>query len=334
MHDTATTVRHTISRRLLGGGLGAAVLLAVIVVAATAGQSTARHAASRPSRHERLAFTVATRMLADVVLPTGSVPVPSRKASGGSVVLRYPVDRLFFAAQIDRHQFWTTPASPLEVIASVKQHRPAGAKLSGSGSSGVLGQPAANAFIAFALPKIDSRVLGVRQIAIDAIDTRRGRTAVRVDSEVQYLAPRKPDQAIPRSARWLQITMRNASFSDGYPPNTGRVLLSTIVSKPSLVRQIAGWVNALPFAGNFTGAAFSCGLAFGTDSFTFRATATGQVLGLVSEAPITPTTPDPCLDGDLWIRGHPQPDLADGGVLLHRTDALLRINLTAEPHPR
>jgi hypothetical protein len=334
MHDTATIVRHTISRRLFGGGVGAVVLLAVVVVAVTAGRSTARQTGSRSSRHERVAFTVATRMLSDVVLPSASIRASSEKASGAGNTLRYPIDRLFFADQVDRAEYWTTDASPADVIASVKRHRPAGAKVSGSGSSGVLGQPAANAFIAFALPRIDSRVLGLRQIAIDAIDTRTGRTAFRVDSEVQYLAPRKPGQAIPRSARWLRITMRNASFSDGHPPNTGRILLSTIVSKPSLVRQIAGWVNALPFAGNLAGAAFNCGLAFGTDTFSFRARADGPVLGLVREAPITPTTPDPCLDGDLWIRGHPQPDLADGGVLLHRTDSLLRINLTAEPHPR
>jgi hypothetical protein len=279
MHDTATIVRHTIATRLVRGGLGAVVLLAVIVVAVAAGQSTARQTASRPSRHERVASTVATRMLSDVVLPSGSIRASSEKVSGAGNTLRYPIDRLFFADQVDRPQYWTTHASPAAVIASVKQHRPAGARLSGSGSSGVLGHPAANAFSAFALPRIDSRVLGVRQIAIDAIDTRSGRTAVRVDSEVQYLAPRKPDQAIPRSARWLQITMRNASFSDGYPPNTGRVLLSTIVSKPSLVRQIAGWVNALPFAGNLAGAAFSCGLAFGTDTFTFRARAGGPCSG-------------------------------------------------------
>jgi hypothetical protein len=148
---------------------------------------------------------------------------------------------------------------------------------------------------------------------------------VRVDAEVQYLAPRTSAQRIPVTARVLQITRAR--------PGANTPQLVRTVTGSANLHRIAADIDALPFGGNWRGVGFSCpaGLIVPFDTFTFRATVSGAVLARFSEAADIPTTIDPCALASLTVRGHRLPAIVEGGRLLLEVDQLLMLHLTAHP---
>jgi hypothetical protein len=290
------------------------VVIGCLLVFASAVAVRALTPAQVASANRIKAVAAAERVLGEVVLPAGSTEVTKVPTSSG--LASQPFLRLLFAAQIDRHAFWTPDASPSAVIASVTAHLSPGAKPDGSGHGG------SERFAAFTLPRIEPAVLAVRQLVIEAISLPNGTTAVRADGEVQYIAPRPRSEQVPRAARVLKITMTD---------NSPKPLLSLTVTNRARIRQIARLVNALPFAGNWQGIAFSCPASSAsatTDTFVFRAASDGPALARVTESAATPSTSQGCLSTTLTIRGHRQPELMDGGVLLHKAGSLLGVKLT------
>ena len=242
-----------------------AVIGAIAVRAAPPGQVT--------SANRLAAISEADRLLGDVVLPVGSAPVTLSR-SGATGVLAQPSERLFFAAQVDRHAFWTTDAAPKAVIASVRAHLPAGAKRLAFGFGG------GEVFASYGLPMIDRKALALRQIVVDAVRLANGTTAVRADGEVQYIAPRTEQQQIPPQAQLLQITVSNSS---------PRPLLAVSLTNRSRISEIANLVDDLPFGGNWSGVAFSCpgfSPAEPVVTFSFRSAPGGTVLASLERAAV------------------------------------------------
>jgi hypothetical protein len=266
----------------------------------------------------RAAVAAADALLNGVVLPADARPQAS-EPSGDA----HPLELFFYAAEVDRHAFWTTGAAPAAVIASVGAHLPPGARSTGSGSSS--GNGSSGVFVSYALPIVDPSALGPRALIIDAVTLPGGITGVRVDAVVRYLAPRLPSQRIPHAARLLDI--RTAFGS--------RVLRSLTVTRISQVRRIAAVVDTLPFAGGLKGIALPCPFipAAPIVTFTFRAAATRPALAAVTEAADTPAGASPCTLTTLTIRGRRDPPLLEGGVLLHRAGAILGVTLTSTITP-
>lgn len=290
-----------------------AALLAVAGLLAAAVAVSAASPVQVTRAHRRVAVRVADQLLTSVVLPPGVTKV-SAEPVGDAHQLASPMFGGFFAAEIDRHAFWTTSAAPDAVIASFNAHLPGGAKPLGSGSGG------GSVFAAYVLgPAAHSFTPGFRQVVVDAVTLANGTTGVRADAEVRYVAPRLASQQVPGNARVLEVTKR----SQGSAP-----VISVTITRHSEVRRIAAMVNALPFAGKFSGS-FSCPY-FGdpVDTFTFRADPRGRVLARVSESAYTPAEASPCALTSLSIRGHHEPGLMDGGVLLRQAGSLLGLRLT------
>ena len=286
-----------------------AVIGAIAVRAAPPGQVV--------SADRRAAISEADQLLGSVVLPAGSTSVTLSR-SGAARSLAQPSERLFFAAQVDRDGFWMTDAAPSAVIASVRAHLPPGAKRLGYGFGG------GEVFASYGLPRIDRRALALRQIVVAADAVGDGSTAVRVDGEVQYIAPRTEQQQVPPQAQLLQITIAD---------NSPRPLLSLTITNHSRIEQIANVVDQLPFGGNLSGVAFSCGPGVVSPDdplvkFSFRAAPGGAVLATLSEPEQTPTYADPCATTTLTVSGHREPMPMQGGVLLRRVGALLGVKLT------
>lgn len=293
-------------RRVVLSSIAILVVLSVAVGARAAAPGAAAFA------NRQAAVRAARGLLGDVVLPAGAIEVSEKTA-------RVPlVERLFLAAQVDRHAFWRTDASPSAVIDTVGRYLPAEAKLSGSGSGFAPGS--SSAFAVYTFPRSDQAALGIRQLVVDAVEASHSSTVVRADGQVQYLAPRRADQRIPPRARVLDVTIT---------PDTGKPLLSLTVTRLSLIRRIAALVNGLPFAGNLSGVGFSCPIfpSTPTDTFTFRASANGRALAEVTELAATPTYIDPCETTTLRINGRLEPPLMEGGALLRRAGSLLHVNL-------
>ena len=134
------------------------------------------------------------------------------------------------------------------------------------------------------------------------------RDGVHADTWVQYIAPRPYAQRVPARARILDITVTEGK----------RLVKSRAVTNAVTVRRIAALVDRLPFAGG-PDVAVSCpGAALDApfDVFRFRASPAARAIATVSMWSGTPDTGDPCSASSLWIRGHSQRALADGGLLL------------------
>jgi hypothetical protein len=247
-----------------------------------------------------------------VALPAGTTSIPQEPA-GDAHQLATPVIAAFFAAEVDRHSFWTTSASPGATVASFRSHLPSGAKLVTATSSGGSGSAA------YALGTTRRFVVGPEQVMLSAVTLADGLTGVRADAQVRYLSPRSRSQRVPVSARLVEVTKADIG---------AKPLLSLMVTRPAVVRMLARQVDGLPFVGRSSGV-FSCP-SFGgpIDTFVFRATRDGPALARVSESAFTPTFPTPCATTTLTIRGHRLTPLLEGGILLKRASKLLGVRLT------
>ena len=283
------------------------------------GAASATSPAQVQRANRQAAVSAGDQLLGEVVLPAGATQVPTEPAGDD-----HQLDRAnalsFFAAAVDRHRFWTTTASAGAVVGSIETHVPAGAKATGSGYSGT------TMFVSYSLPAVDAPALGPRILSVDAVKLGDGSTGVRVDAIVRYSAPRLPAQRMPAQARVLAI----ATKPSPYGPSPSPPLESPLtITKRSEVRRIAAIVDGLPFVA-FNGVAISCPAMLPAPivTFTFRATPEGPVMATVTEAANTPTGADPCFTAGLTIRGHREPGLLEGGMLLREAGAIAGVKLT------
>jgi hypothetical protein len=286
--------------------------LLVGVSALTVGNGGAAPAHQGVAANRQAAVAEAGRLLTAVVLPAGSTAV-AQDPAGDTYSLATPFIGAFFAAEVDRHAFWTTSASPAAAVALFQAHLPPGAKLvssiSGGGSAGA----------AYAIGTTRLFVVGPVQVMLNAVTLITGLTGIRADAQVRYVSPRLPSQRVPLSARLVQVTKADIG---------AKPLVSLVVTQRAIVWRLARLVNALPFVGTHAGV-FSCP-SFGgpIDTFIFRARPAGPPLATVSESAYTPTDPSPCASTTLVVRGHRLNSLLEGGILLKRASRLLGVRLT------
>jgi hypothetical protein len=297
------------------------VLLGLVVLAGAAAALAAQDAA--PTSHwvapnRRAAEIEARRLLADVVLPAGArrlTGAPDDHRPADDYFLHTPWVGAIFAAEVHRHAFWKTSASPSVVIASFQSHPPAGAKPGQSFTDG--GADGA----AFELGTRRRFVIGPQQLGVTAVRLRGGMTGVRVDAVVRYLSPRPASERVPAAVRLVQVTKART----GEKPSVSRV-----VTRHRLVLALARVVDSLPFAGRSPGS-LGCPADNGvpTVTFVFRARPHGPQLAQLSELADTPVYPfSPCRLTSLTINGKRLPLLLDGGILLKRAGNLLGVTLT------
>ena len=291
--------------------VGIAGVAAVIAVAATPVQ--VRHA------NQTAAVSAAAQMLGEVVLPAGSNPVPSEPA-GDEYLLAHPFEVPIFAAEVDRHEFWTTTASPKAVIASFEANLPAGAQRSPVGYSG----PKRHVCDLLAA---DRRRADARSAEHSASTRSSCRTGPRESERMPRFATRRrvcPTQRIPPQARVLDVTEANSHSSP---------LLSLTVHQPragpahrvdrrrSPVRRVVARRGVLV-----------PGLDDRADRHVYLpGVLDGPALAQVTEPSDWPTIAEPCFITTLSIRGHREPGLLEGGKLLRGAGAILGVKLTTRP---
>jgi hypothetical protein len=281
------------------------VLVAALVVAGVVGVAEAASPKQVAQANRALAIGNGDQLLDGLVLPSGATQV-RKEPSGDAGQLERGDAALWYAAEVDRVRFWVTSATPAAVISSVGAHVPKGAA---SGGIGWSGSPDASSFESWSLPTVDGGRLGERLLDVEAVQLTDGETGVRADAWVQYAAPRPYAQRVPAQARILDITVTRDA----------KLVSSRELTNTAAVRRIAAVADALPFVGG-PDVAIACPELGGPDerfdTLRFRASPGGRALATVSMWSSTPNTGDPCEASSLWIRGHSQRSLADGGVLL------------------
>lgn len=292
-------------------------LVAVMVAVLSVGVSRAATPAAVAGANRALAIRTADGLIDSLALPSDAAQ-SAAEPGGDHGELARGVSFLFYRDEVDRVRFWLTAVPPSQVLSSIAAHVPAGATHNGRGWEG---GPDFDSFQSWSLPTIDPADLGQRLLAVRAAALANGQTGVRADMWIQYLAPRPAAQRVPAQARVLDITVTQ--------PPSGKIVRSLQVTNVRTVRRIAAVIDGLPLAGG-PNIAISCPV-FPSDTrfetFRLRATATGTTLATVGLYAATPDTGDPCADASLWIRGHRQAPLADGGVLLGQASAILQVKL-------
>jgi hypothetical protein len=268
-------------------------------------------AAARERANRRAAGRDAARLLAGVVLPAGATPSPVNP-TGGAHWLSQPGDAPAGVKLIDRHAWWTVPAAESEVGAFVQRHPPRGSRLQTTQSSG--GQ---TDLLAFALPPV-AHVLGLRNVVVTFVALSRGRTAVRVDAEVQWSVPRPSAERIPRSVRVLEVSVG----PPGSAPST-----RVIVVNRARVWRIASDINALEITQPGVWNCPSWSPDAPVVTFTFRHDLDGAVVARASElaAATEPTTP--CDPMTLTIEGRRWHPLLGGAAVVRTAQRLLGVRL-------
>lgn len=226
---------------------------ATVTAAPTAAPPTALDLSG--SVHTRKAAAQrADTLMATVILPAGSSPVPAAPVAvlqtGRAVEQQdLPV--------FDRARFWTVPGDPATVIASVRQHPPTGAEALGTSDSDTVDFSPDGTSACECYPYTQD-IVAVK-VAPDG-----DRTAVRVDVQVIWRPARPASETIPVTVLQARLSVTGRPAQVGQP---GIVATSGEVTGAG-VQQLIRLLDALPV--DDTQGWAGCG-AFGpTVTMTFR----------------------------------------------------------------
>jgi hypothetical protein len=264
---------------------------------ATARLTQAARAAQSP---EQLAEADAVTMLAAFRPPpgaqrSGAIAVsPLSAAPGGSTSPDF----------VTRTAWWRVPGTMGTVLDWVEAHPPAGFTVGGSGDTSDA-SVVTSRFVAFDLPPV-ANVLATRSLYVSVASDGADRTALRVDSQVNWLPTKPSDERIPATAKVVTITaLPGIDIANGKTaPSPGRPVT---ITDAVTVTKIAGVVDALPL---MPPGVFACPLSTGQGlRLTFRASVGGPVL-----AEATGYT-NGCGTVTLTVGGKLMPTLWDGARL-------------------
>lgn len=292
--------RRYIVRRLSTGGLATALGIAIAVAVAAVvlvglGDRPSSDRSASSAGPSRIAIRdAAARTLSRLVLPPGAVA--SGLVRGTPIELWSPSDNLSIASRADVYRVWRLRESPDRVIRFIEAHRPLGSSLGigteSSGSSTPVRPGGARQSPSFTIEQETVSIdfpgtsAGLwRELALDAVTLRSGETALRVDSEAGWLAPR------PAADRIRSGVVRVRYWFT----RRGHRSASQVIANPQRVHAFVSLFNSLPAVPPGTGAC-KRGLN-GTLSFAFE--------GGDGTTPLAVATwPLSCRSLDLTIGGH------------------------------
>jgi hypothetical protein len=218
------------------------VAVIVVVVLSSTGQLPA---------NERAARSDAAMLLSRVRLPSG-VQRSDGEPAGDGGHLGQPADTVHSPlpggvsvsdTEVDDYAFWTTDASPQSVIAYVTKYAPAH-------TTPVFGGEMWATVELLQWPPV-TNVLGVRQLAVSAMQLADGKTGIRVDAQVTWIKPRPATERIPGGATKLLVSLPPKAAADWRnAQGFGRFVL---ITSPARIRRATALLNALPLAGDVAG---------------------------------------------------------------------------------
>jgi hypothetical protein len=281
-----------------------AVLLVLGVVLALTLGSAAPGAPITAASNQRAAVRDAHVLLGRLVLPPDARSSSREPLGSGldtvGVHFRNP-------NKVDKHAWWVVPRPEQAVVAFVKAHPPAGAKLEEEsvGSTGARG-------LQFKWPAMES-VLRRRALAVRFAALPNGSTAVMAEAQDVGDVPRPASEQIPSSVRVLDVAVVPVGEEQ-------RRLLSIAVTDPATVSQIAAKINHLATVQPYTGPGDRAEAENVIVVFGFKATRGGPVLAQAQQ-----------IEGgrpmNLWINKHRQTPLLGGYSVIQQTEKLLHVTL-------
>jgi hypothetical protein len=272
-------------------------LALVLAAAALAAGALAGAAASGATISSRagVANREADDLFASLRLPPGATASPTAPAGTGGLLDAPPASTSAPTVTVYRHEWWVEPGRPGDVLAYVRAHPPAGAKVTTTGASAEPGHRAT--FVGYERPA--TRVLSMRTLYVEVTKAGGGQTGVRADAEVVWIVPRPAWEHV-HGARSVKLALPGHH---------------AVIAEPAKVRRIERLVNGLP---RVQPGAVNCpsGLLTGRAHLVFR-DAAGR--------PFARSLVDPGGCGIVTLRIHRRrgPPLDGGAELYHRLAALV-----------
>jgi hypothetical protein len=256
------------------------------------------------------AQAAATALLRAFVPPRGASRQPGEPASA-----RHSLDSAggyASAYEVRETSWWLAPGSAAAILAWEKAHLPKTFTPSSGASSGGPGTIPVTA--EFYELRGGPSVLTGQYLIVSVADLGRGKTAIRVDSEVGYRPARPAGEKVPATARAVTITAVSG-YSGPHAPRP-----ATITSE-SIVGTLAALVNGLKLSTAPPDA--PCPMAPGLIlKLTFRATAAGRPLAVAQG-------PEGCGTLALTVAGKEWPLLALPGAFSTQVLKIARLHWPA-----
>lgn len=305
----------------------AAIALAIGLLAGT-GTAAARHRGADASVAKRgvpptlaanraAARLDAARLLSRLMLPSGATPSSAEPAGDGGQLRPLPL-LIGALKSVTAHGWWTLPGGPDAVVAYIRAHPPAGARLTGTGS-GSNGQGQSMRSLDFDWRPV-TRTLGVRHLRVTVTALPGGETGLLAESQSQWIVPRPAGERVPRGVRVVDV--------QAGPRGEPAKIVRTVTGRAEIHRLIA-LVDSLEIVQPVE---MSCPSltpnAAWEIALTFRARPGGPALARLDYADYPPRLAPgtECTPVQFTVRGHRGKPLL-GGDMVRRLQRILGTRL-------
>ena len=232
-----------------------------------------------------MAEAAGEELLGELQLPEGAVPESSEPAGGGWP-LSSTADVPASGNLVDCHTWWTVPGNPEALEAFLKAHLPTGTTVLLWGSNS--GYGVTQWVVGYRLPAVND-VLQFRELNVEFTALPDGRTGVRGDGLVIWLAPSSPSDAVPATAQVLDVEVKLAHQE---------LTLVDQVTESVKVAAVAAMIDRMPLN---PGVQCEGPEPPAEAKFTFRSALDGPVLAVASVPGEAEEQPGVCLPMTLHL---------------------------------
>jgi hypothetical protein len=282
--------------RTAGAGGSAAI------PATSRADGAAAHPGSPPAGSRAQALRLARKLLAELVLPAGTAPLPQRPLPKG---LRRPLSSQSATSYLDIYRLLRLRVPMRQADHFLATHTPAGLKQFGSGSASGPGMVTTHS-VTLAAVRLPAGISSL-EVVETIVPGPNGTVLLRADAQVIWYPQRSAAEYLT-AASFLGVRVQ-APKAFG----RGSATVTRIFTARAVIRRLVRLVDGLPAS---PGGVFNCPLITGTYEMTFLPRA-GHALAVVS-------VPG-CAADNVTVGGVPQPPLADFGRLTSAVRALLHL---------
>jgi hypothetical protein len=277
----------------------------------TTGPTTTPERELTPAEAERKAAAEADaqELLGELQLPEGALQVNSNPAGGGW--LSGAADVPATGNLVDRHAWWTVPGEPQAVERFIEAHPPGGQQRwiqgTNSGPGGI------DFVVGYRWPTVNP-VLQNPTLVIQLVALPEGRTGVRADGMVVWLAPFPPADAIPGAAQVLEVVVTRHH----------ETALSVNVTEATKVAAVRSMIDAMPVN---AGGVCEGPEVTASAVFTFRAATGGPALAVATVPGEGEVEPGVCLPMRLNLPESGRSVQLEDGPFIREVQALLGVKI-------
>ena len=189
---------------------------------------------------EQRAQADAAAILGEFAVPAGAKQLPVPPASVSSA-LKAPVQLAGTQNLVDRHSLWVVSGAPAAVLAWEERHLPRQfTRLETFRGNLGPARGMAGSGDVFSLPAV-ADVLDTRELLVEVMNAGGGQTAIRVDAQVAWVAPKPAGAVVPPAATVVTLSLNYGGNAGGRQPPA-----PVTITGPATAGQVAALIDHVP----------------------------------------------------------------------------------------